>query len=70
MSDARTPSLLARLTRTRRAAALRPDPADMGTAFGLDYMLDQERAAAQARADHAPTESHWLGRWLTGKPGT
>ena len=41
MADDRSSSLLARWTRQRRSVPRKPDPADMGTAFGMEFILDQ-----------------------------
>ena len=67
MPEALNPLQLMRLVRGRRAPRA-PDPADMGTAFGLDYILDEAalEAAAQAGAEAAPVQ--WYRRWLPGKP--
>lgn len=67
MSDALNPSLLMRLARARRSPVT-PDPADMGTAFGLDYILDE--AAQKLGSETLPAEpgAAWYRRWLPGKP--
>ena len=52
-------SLLARLVRRRRPVARRQEPADMGTAFGMEQWLDECEAAPAARADR-----RWLPQWL------
>lgn len=66
MADGPNPLLLMRLARQRRVPTT-PDPADMGTAFGLDYILDE--AASQEAVDGAPAEpGAWYRRWLPGKP--
>lgn len=69
MPDALNPLLLMRLARGHRAPRA-PDPADMGTAFGLDYILDQAandtgppEAVGAARAS-----TDWFRRWLPVKP--
>ncbi len=70
MQPAVTPSLLARLTRRRPRAIRRPDPADMGTAFGMeasfgddseyedfrrsDYGLESEAAPSPAAEVESP----------------
>jgi hypothetical protein len=41
MSNAAQPSLLRRLMGARAVAMPEPDPADMGTAMGLDFCLDE-----------------------------
>ncbi len=68
MPEALNPLLLMRLARARRAPRA-PDPADMGTAFGLDYILDEaavDAAGESSAAAQRPTE--WLRRWLPAKP--
>jgi hypothetical protein len=68
MNNALTPSLLARLTRTRRRTARAQEPADLGTAFGMEQWLDEvagEPAVAVAAAQR-PAGSSWLPRWLQG----
>lgn len=67
MSDAHSPSLLARWSRARRATPRAQDPADMGTAFGLEYSLDQGAANANDPAGQAPVDPGWLQRWLSRK---
>ncbi len=67
MSDAHSPSLLARWSRARRATPRAQDPADMGTAFGLEYSLDQDAAYANHPASDAPVDTGWLQRWLSHK---
>ena len=67
MSDARTPSFLARWSRARRVAARAQDPADMGTAFGLEYSLDQGAARTDGPTREAPVDPSWLQRWLGRK---
>jgi hypothetical protein len=63
--------MLARWKRSRRTEPRTPDPADMGTAFGMDYMLDQkDRASAQGAAHGEPSEPSWLERWMAGRSGT
>ncbi len=70
MSSTLSSLLLMRLNRTRRTRRA-PDPADMGTAFGLEYILDQAREDPDAAAPEAaaPRATPWLRRWWQGKPG-
>ncbi|MFO1341251.1 MAG: hypothetical protein U1F53_24025 [Burkholderiaceae bacterium] len=69
MPDALKPLLLLRLARSRRSVPV-PDPADMGTAFGLEYILDQaEHEPAAAAAPHA-SPGDWWRRWLAPKAGS
>ena len=39
----------------------------MGTAFGLEYSLDQSAANANDPAGQAPVDPGWLQRWLSRK---
>lgn len=64
------------LLQWRRADARRtpraPDPADMGTAFAMEYVLDQDAQHRDPTAD-APTPrrreaSRWFKRWWGAKP--
>jgi len=69
MASALNPLLLMRLARGRRAPRS-PDPADMGTAFGLDYILDEaakDMAAPEVVAS-AWASTDWFRRWLPAKP--
>lgn len=56
------PSLFAWLTGRRRATRP-PEPADMGTAFGMEQWLDD---AEQLMAAEAQPRRSWLLRWLPG----
>jgi hypothetical protein len=69
MPDALKPLLLMRLARARRAPRA-PDPADMGTAFGLDYILDQAAndLLAPEVVGPARVSADWFRRWLPAKP--
>ena len=64
MPAAASPSLIARLTRRRPRAVRQPEPADLGTAFGMEQWLD-ERDQGGARPSGAPARRSWLPRWLT-----
>ena len=70
MSNAAQPSLLRRLMGARAVAMPEADPADMGTAIGLDFCLDEPPvdaatgALAQVRPGSAP--AGWLRRLSTG----
>lgn len=66
MSNARTPSLLIRLSRTRRSARRAQEPADMGTAFGMESILDQPPLGTTPSKTPAATAAGWLPRWLRG----
>jgi hypothetical protein len=69
MPQALNSLLLMRLARGRRAPRT-PDPADMGTAFGLDYILDQaaKDMAAPDVVASAWASTEWFRRWLPAKP--
>ncbi|MBI3370101.1 MAG: hypothetical protein HY021_17065 [Burkholderiales bacterium] len=68
MPDPLPAALIARLVRARRAARA-PEPADLGTAFGLDFRLDEQReGAAEARPDGSAGPT-WLERWFPGRSG-
>ena len=60
------PALFARLSRPRPRASRRQEPADMGTAFGMEQWLDEcDQPAAPARlASLARHGVRWLPRWL------
>ena len=60
-----TPSLIARLTRRRPRALRQPEPADMGTAFGMEQWLD-ERDQGTMPSGTARSRRSWLPRWLQG----
>jgi hypothetical protein len=70
MADAHTPSLLARWTRSKRSAPRSPEPADMGTAFGMECSLDQSPVPSDASAAASPAEPGWLERWRAGRTST
>jgi len=60
------PALFARFLQPRPRAARAQEPADMGTAFGMEQWLDEcDRSKAPARpADPARRGVRWLPRWL------
>jgi hypothetical protein len=60
MLPATMPALLARLTRRRARRA--QEPADMGTAFGMEQWLDSCATAPAPAASRA--RRSWLPRWL------
>lgn len=69
MPTANAPSLLARLTRRRRATRRPPEPADMGTAFGMEQWLDERDHGGRPAAAAAPSAKRtWLPRWLQNSP--
>jgi hypothetical protein len=61
MLPATMPALLAQLTRRRRARRAQ-EPADMGTAFGMEQWLDSCATAPAPAASRA--RRSWLPRWL------
>ena len=65
MPPAAALSLLARLTRQRRHTRRLPEPADMGTAFGMEQWLDERDRCGRPAAAPAPSAKRtWLPRWL------
>lgn len=60
--------ILFRLARGRRLAAA-PDPADVGTAYGMELTLAPDPTEDDA-ASRAPTRrrSPWLRRWVARRP--
>ncbi len=62
MSIAANPSLLARLMQRRTRVGRPPEPADMGTAFGMEQWLD-ERDHGGAQGTERPARRAWLPRW-------
>ena len=70
MSNAAQPSLLRRLMGARAVALPEADPADMGTAIGLEYCLDEPPVdapnGALAQARHGAAPAGWLRRLATG----
>jgi hypothetical protein len=60
-----TPSLFARLTRRRPRTRRQPEPADLGTAFGMEQWLD-ERDHVGVPSASTPAKRTWLPRWLQG----
>lgn len=67
MSNAAHPSLLRRLMGLNTPPLAEQDPADMGTAMGLDFCLDEpppEVAAASGPA--SPAQAGWLRRLSAG----
>jgi hypothetical protein len=62
MSNAAHPNLLRRLMGQKPPVAPEVDPADMGTAMGLDYCLDEPPAEVAAAAQNSAAQTHWLRR--------
>lgn len=60
-----TSSLIARLTRRRPRTRRLPEPADLGTAFGMEQWLD-ERDQGSLPSSTTPVRRSWLPRWLQG----
>ena len=68
MSPTAVPALLARFTWRRQRAARAQEPADMGTAFGMEQWLDERdhhAAPVPVPAGQAKSGHPWLPRWLT-----
>jgi hypothetical protein len=65
MPASATPSLIVRLTRRRPRTLRQPEPADMGTAFGMEQWLD-ERDHGILPSGTTPARRSWLSRWLQG----
>ncbi len=63
MPPAVSPSLIARLTQRRPRTLRQPEPADMGTCFGMEQWLD-EREQRAAIGSAAPARNTWLPRWF------
>ena len=69
MPPAAALALLARLTRQRRHIRRLPEPADMGTAFGMEQWLDErDRGGRPATAPAPSAKRSWLSRWLQSHP--
>jgi len=65
MPDTPSSSLLARRARARRKPRAL-EAADMGTAFGMEYTLDQKDPAAGGVKPVLPENPMWWPRWLRG----
>ena len=65
MHPAVQPTLFARLTRRTVRSRRQPEPADMGTAFGMEQWLDERDQVGQ-QAVAQPARKPWLPRWLAG----
>jgi hypothetical protein len=63
MPPAVSPSLIARLTQRRPRTLRQPEPADMGTCFGMEQWLDERDQHAPV-AGAAPARRTWLPRWF------
>jgi hypothetical protein len=59
-----TPSLIARLTGRRPRTLRPPEPADMGTAFGMEQWLDERDQGGLPAGRPPPARRSWLPRWL------
>jgi len=68
MSNAAHPSLLRRLMGLNAPPVAEQDPADMGTAMGLDFCLDEAppEVVAAASAPSHPAQKSWLRRLSAG----
>ncbi len=60
------PALFARFSQTRPRASRAQEPADMGTAFGMEQWLAEcDRTPAPPRLDSPARRGvRWLPRWL------
>jgi len=65
MPDTPSSSLLARRARTRRKPRAL-EAADMGTAFGMEYTLDQKEPSAGGVKPVPAENPMWWPRWLRG----
>ena len=63
MNPAAAPNLLARWMQRRPRTARALEPADMGTAFGMEQWLNERDQADLPAAKHAHQPA-WLPRWL------
>lgn len=72
MSKPRELSLLARWTGRRATVRREPEPADLGTAFGMEEWLSTPQShqapSEQKRATVAPSTGGWRLRWLSRTP--
>lgn len=66
MLPALLPSLIARLTRRRQRVARPLEPADMGTAFGMEQWLGERDGGAHPAAVSSVRRRSWLPRWMRG----
>ena len=64
MLPALLPSLIARLTRRRQRTARPLEPADMGTAFGMEQWLHERDGGAHPAVLPSLRQRSWLPRWL------
>ncbi len=64
MLPALLPSLIARLTRRRPRPARALEPADMGTAFGMEQWLDERDGGAHPAVSATARRRTWLPRWM------
>lgn len=65
MPDTPSTSLLARRARARRKPRA-PEPADMGTAFGMEFTLDQKEPRQDDDKPASAGVPMWWPRWLRG----
>lgn len=66
MSNTPSALLLARRERAGRKPRAQ-EPADMGTSYGLECMLDQQLANRAPAPAAAPQRRSWLPRWLRAR---
>ncbi len=58
---------ISRLTSRRAATPRAPEPADLGTAFGMEVWLDSPAAAEATAPAPKPAEPRgWRARWRSG----
>lgn len=67
MSNTPSSQLLARRARARRKPRAL-EAADMGTAFGMEYTLDQQDPAGGTLKPPPAENPTWWPRWLKGGP--
>jgi hypothetical protein len=65
MADAPNPPRLDRSTRNAKAAPAEPDPAELGTAYGMEMSMDTPAVNADpAQVDADEDSLGWIRRWL------
>jgi hypothetical protein len=62
------PSLLDRFRRRRQRPSRPQEPADMGTAFGMEQCLSERDLPAAPRPHSLTRPPGWLARWLQPDP--
>lgn len=65
MSDAPNPPRLDRLTPRANTAPSQPDPAELGTAYGMEMSMDMPAANVDpAQVDPDADSLAWIRRWI------